>query len=71
MMASEFKQKIEYIVSVLRNAGYEPYDQLYAYLTTGSNTYITRKGNARALVAELDKKQLWAYIEPLIEQKSK
>ena len=71
MIASEFKQKIEYIVSVLRDAGYEPYDQLYAYLTTGSDTYITRKGNARVLVAELDRKQLWAYIEPLIEQKSK
>ena len=70
MIASEFKQKIEYIVSVLRDAGYKPYDQLYAYLTTGSDTYITRKGNARVLVAELDRKQLWAYIEPLIEQKS-
>lgn len=70
-MASEFKQKIEYIVSVLLDAGYEPYDQLYAYITTGSDTYITRKGNARTLAAELDRKQLWAYIEPLIELKSK
>ena len=70
-MANEFKQKIEYIVSVLRNAEYEPYDQLYAYLTTGSDSYITRKGNARALVTELDRKQLWSYIEPIIEKKSK
>ena len=70
-MANEFKRKIEYIVSVLLDAGYEPYDQLFAYLTTGSDSYITRKGNARALVTELDRKQLWSYIEPLIEKKSK
>ena len=69
-MAFEFKHKIEYIISILRDAGYDPYDQLYAYLNTGSDTYITRKGNARALVAELDRKQIWAYIEPLVKRKS-
>ena len=68
-MENDFKQKIEYIISVLRDAGYEPYDQLYAYVHTGNDTYITRKGNARALVTELDKEQVWAYIEPYIKQK--
>ena len=48
-----------------------PYDQLYAYLETGLDTYITRKGNARTLVAEIDRDQLWAYIEPHIKQKGK
>ena len=47
------------------------YDQLYAYLETGLDTYITRKGNARTLVAEIDRDQLWAYIEPHIKQKGK
>ena len=67
-MENDFSQKIEYIISVIRNAGYEPYDQLYAYLHTGSDTYITRKGNARTLVAELDREQIWKYIEPHIKQ---
>jgi len=67
-LENDFSQKIEYIISVIRNAGYEPYDQLYAYLHTGSDTYITRKGNARTLVAELDREQIWKYIEPHIKQ---
>ena len=67
-MENDFSQKIEYIISVIRNAGYEPYDQLYAYLHTGSDTYITRKSNARTLVAELDQEQIWKYIEPHIKQ---
>lgn len=62
-MENDFIQKIQYIVSVIHEAGYEPYDQLYAYLKTGNNTYITRKGNARNLVTELDRKQMWDYIE--------
>ena len=70
-MENDFSQKIEYIISVIRNAGYEPYDQLYAYLHTGSDTYITRKGNARSLVAELDREQIWKYIEPHIKQKGR
>ena len=70
-MENDFSQKIEYIISVIRNAGYEPYDQLYAYLHTGSDTYITRKGNARTLVAELDREQIWKYIEPHIKQKGR
>ena len=31
-LENDFKQKIEYIVSVLHEAGYDPYEQLYAYL---------------------------------------
>ena len=70
-MENEFHHKIEYIVAVLHEAGYDPYEQLYAYLHTGNNTYITRKGDARALVAELDRGQIWNYIEPHIKQKGK
>lgn len=66
-MENDFIQKIQYIVSVLHEAGYEPYDQLYAYLQTGNNTYITRKGNARNLVTELDRKQMWDYIESYLK----
>ena len=71
VMENDFSQKIEYIVSIIRDAGYEPYDQLYAYLHTGSDTYITREGNARSLVAELDREQIWKYIEPHIKQKGR
>ena len=70
-MENDFKQKIEHIVSALREAGYDPYEQLYAYLHTGNDAYITRKGDARTLVASLDKQQVWNYIAPHIKQKGR
>lgn len=63
LLNNDFIKKIQYIVSAIQEAGYEPYDQLYAYLQTGNNAYITRKGDARNLVAELDRKLMWDYIE--------
>ena len=70
-LENDFKQNIEYIVAILHEAGYNPYEQLYAYLHTGNDTYITRKGNARTLVTELDREQIWNYIEPHIKQKGR
>jgi uncharacterized protein (UPF0297 family) len=58
-------------VSVLKDAGYEPYDQLYAYASTGNESYITRKGDARKLIVQLDREQIWNYIEPHIKQKGR
>ena len=58
----EFENIMEHIVASIRSAGYEPYDQLYGYLKTGDETYITRTGDARRLVKELDRKQLRQYV---------
>ena len=70
-MREKFQKDIECIISALRDAGYDPYEQLYAYLHTGNDTYITRKGDARSLVSELDREQIWAYIAPHIKQKGR
>ena len=70
-LENDSKQNIEYIVAVLHEAGYDPYEQLYAYLHTGNDTYITRKGDARSLVSELDRKQILDYIAPHIKQKGR
>ena len=70
-MKDKFKETIDYVVSVLKDAGYEPYDQLYAYASTGNESYITRKGDARKLIAQLDREQIWDYIEPHIKQKGR
>lgn len=41
----EKKQKdIEHIISMLQDAGYDPFEQLYAYAITGNEASITRKG---------------------------
>ena len=70
-MKDNFKETMDYVVSVLMDAGYEPYDQLYAYASTGNESYITRKGDARKLIAQLDREQIWNYIEPHIKQKGR
>lgn len=70
-MKDKFKETMGYVVSVLEDAGYEPYDQLYAYASTGNESYITRKGDARKLIAQLDREQIWNYIEPHIKQKGR
>ena len=70
-LENDFTQQIEYIISVLREAGYDPYEQLYVYLHTGNDTYITRKGDARSLVGEVDREQILDYIAPHIRQKGR
>ena len=70
-MVNKFEETIDYVVSVLKDAGYEPYEQLYAYLNTGNESYITRKGDARKLIAQLDREQIWNYIEPHVKQKGR
>ena len=70
-MKDKYKETMDYIISVLNEAGYNPYEQLYGYLTTGNESYITRKGDARTIVAELDREQIWNYIEPYIKQKGR
>ena len=67
-MKDKFKETMGYVVSVLKDAGYEPYDQLYAHDSTGNESYITRKGDARKLIAQLDREQIWNYIELYIKQ---
>ena len=70
-MKDKFEETMGYVVSVLEDAGYEPYDQLYAYASTGNESYITRKGDARKLIVQLDREQIWNYIEPHIKQKGR
>lgn len=64
-MEIDFESTMEHIVDSIRTAGYEPYDQLYGYLKTGDETYITRTGDARSLIKALDRSLLQCYIERL------
>ena len=56
----EFRARMDRIVKALKDAGYDPYMQLYGYLETGDDTYyfITRKGNAREEIGELDREMV-------------
>jgi len=67
-MREKFQKDIECIISVLRDAGYDPYEQLYAYAITGNETFITRKGDARNMVIKLDREQLIEYVLSYVDK---
>lgn len=58
-----FAIKIEHIITLLEEAGYEPYSQLKGYVELGNSSYITRHGNAREKVKELDIRDIKAYLD--------
>lgn len=61
----EFRVRMDRIVKALKDAGYDPYMQLYGYLETGDDTYITRKGNARDEIGELDREMVREFMMAL------
>ena len=61
----KFISTMERIVSSIEQTGMDPYEQIYGYLTTGKEIYITRNGNARELIQTLDKDDISRYIETM------
>ncbi len=49
-MAISDKELLQTIIASMKEAGYDPLDQLYGYYTTGEESYITRRGNAREMI---------------------
>lgn len=62
MTEQEFKKTMEHIVSSLEQRGYDPYEQLTGYITTGELHYITRNGNAREIIRDLDMLKVKPYV---------
>lgn len=65
MEDKNFIATMESIVSSIEEKGMDPYDQLYGYLTTGKEEYITRTGNARELIKTLEWEQVWEYVKQM------
>lgn len=63
MSANSFEENILIVINALKKAGYDPYDQLYGYVSTGEAAYITRQNNARALVEDMDKNELREFLK--------
>lgn len=61
----EFRARMDRIVEALKDAGYDPYMQLYGYLETGDDSYITRKDNARDEIGELDREMVREFMMAL------
>lgn len=59
----EFTSRIEYIISMLNEKGYNPYEQLACYvLLQGNQYFITRHGDARTLIEQLDINEIKNYL---------
>ena len=60
---SAFMAAISEVYLAIEEAGYEPYDQLIGYVTTGNDQYITRRHNARKIVTEMDPEMIKQYLK--------
>ena len=56
-------EKLNEIIMLLEERGYDPIAQLTGYLEIGSDDYITRHGNAREKIKMIDKEVIKKYIE--------
>ena len=65
MEDKKFIAAMESIVSSIEKTGNDPYAQLYGYLTTGREEYITRTGNARELIKTLEWKRVRDYVRKM------
>lgn len=61
-MDRKFVEQIEYIIAQIKTAGYDPLAQLTGFANTHDFRYITRQGNARNLMVNLDFAQVTQYI---------
>ena len=58
----ENRQTLDYIVRCIEDTGNDPKIQIYGYIKSGNECFITRNGNARNLIMRLEKHQLEQYV---------
>lgn len=56
------KELLQTIITSMKDAGYDPYDQLYGYYITGEESYITRKGNAREMIKSVSEETIREFL---------
>ena len=62
---AEFDARIKRIIQAITAAGYDPYSQLYGYITTGKDEYITRRDDAREKIKTLNWLKLKEFVEKM------
>ena len=63
MLQNDFEKLILSVIDSLKSAGYDPMAQLTGFLQTGDENFITRTGNARAIIRTLDKERIAEYVD--------
>ena len=59
------KEKLDEIIKLMKERGYNPVDQLTGYLNERQEDYITRHGNARGKIKEIPDGIIKEYIESM------
>ena len=62
---TEFEKVVEEIIQAIKKAGYDPYAQLYGYVTKGKEEYITRANGAREKIKQLSWLKLKEFVEKM------
>ena len=62
MEPKEFESLMLKVISSMKEADYDPLAQFTGYLQTGDDSFITRTGDARAIVRSLDREQIAEYV---------
>ena len=62
----ESKDTLEFIISCIEKSGNDPRSQIYGFVTTGNECYITRYGHARDLIKTVDMSRLEKYVEDFV-----
>lgn len=65
ILDAEFENELAEIIQAIREAGYDPYAQLYGYITKGREEYITRNGNAREKIKQVNWLKLKEFVEKM------
>ena len=65
-MNDEEKQILNEVVTALQSKGYDPYGQIYAYVKTGNDLYITSKNDARNKIKKVRMSALEQYLKEQI-----
>ena len=57
------EERLNEIITLLEEKGYDPIAQLTGYIEIGSDDYITRHGGAREKIKEIDKDIIKKHIQ--------
>ncbi len=61
MNKKQFEKILNHIINCIEDAGYDAENQIVAYVLTGEDSYITRRGDAREWIQKLDVEQIKDY----------
>ncbi len=65
-MTKRSRIAIDRISQSIRAAGYDPYPQLYGFLMTGNDRFVTRSGRAREQIRLVDRSDLECYLRSAV-----